>query len=183
VVDERVVLAFDGSASGDSTALIGATVEACPHVFVVEVWQNPGDPRWRVPRGEVDAAVDAAFTRYDVAELACDPWGWRSEIESWAARYESVIEWPTNVISRMAPATDRAYQLIAAGSLTHDGDSRLAAHIANAVAKSTPHGDVIVKARRGDPRKIDAAVAAIVAVDRAAFHAGRTKKRRRMVVR
>jgi phage terminase large subunit-like protein len=183
VVAERVVLAFDGSASGDSTALVGATVEACPHVFVVEVWQNPGDPRWRVPRGEVDAAVDAAFARFDVVELACDPWGWRSEIESWGARYESVLEWPTNVISRMAPATDRTYQLIAAGSLTHDGDSRLAAHIANAVAKSTPHGDVIVKARRGDPRKIDAAVAAIVAVDRAAFHAGKVKKRRRMVVR
>lgn len=179
---ERVVLAFDGSASGDSTALVGATVEACPHVFVVEVWENPGDPRWRVPRAEVDAAVGAAFERYDVAEVACDPWGWRSEIEVWAARHERMIEWPTNVISRMAPATDRTYQLVAAGSLTHDGDSRLAAHVANAVAKSTPQGDVVVKDKRGSARKIDACVAMIVAVDRAAFHAAKTPKRRRMVV-
>lgn len=179
---ERVVLAFDGSASGDSTALVGATVEPCPHVFVVEVWENPGDPRWRVPRAEVDAAVAAAFERYDVAELACDPWGWRSEIEAWAGRYERVLEWPTNVISRMAPATDRTYQLVAAGSLTHDGDSRLAAHVVHAVAKSTPQGDVVVKDKRGSARKIDACVAMIVAVDRAAFHAAKTPKRRRMVV-
>uniref|UniRef100_UPI0007734219 terminase large subunit domain-containing protein n=1 Tax=Dietzia cinnamea TaxID=321318 RepID=UPI0007734219 len=48
---DRVVLAFDGSASGDSTALIGCTVDD-PHLFVVGLWENPGDPRWRVPRGD-----------------------------------------------------------------------------------------------------------------------------------
>lgn len=45
----RVVLAFDGSASGDSTALVGCTVGPEPHVFVLGVWANPGDPSWRVP--------------------------------------------------------------------------------------------------------------------------------------
>jgi len=180
---DRVVLAFDGSASGDSTALVGCTVEADPHVFVVEVWENPGDPRWRVPRGDVDAAVDAAFARWDVAELACDPWGWRSEIETWAARHGPVVEWPTNVVGRMAPATDRVYQLVTSGRLTHDGNPRLAVHVANAVAKSTPLGDVVTKDKRGSARKIDAAVAMILAVDRAAYHAGQVKRRRRMVVR
>lgn len=79
---ERVWLAFDGSASGDSTALIGCTGDG--HLFVVGLWENPGDPRWRVPREDVTAAVNEAFTKYDVVELACDPWGWRSEIEDWA---------------------------------------------------------------------------------------------------
>jgi phage terminase large subunit-like protein len=45
---ERVWLAFDGSASGDSTALIGCTADR--HLFVVGLWENPGDERWRVPR-------------------------------------------------------------------------------------------------------------------------------------
>ena len=76
---ERVVLAFDGSASGDSTALVGCTVGPDPHLFVAGLWENPGDPRWRVPRGDVDNAVALAFNRWDVAELAADPWGWRSE--------------------------------------------------------------------------------------------------------
>ncbi len=95
-----MVLFFDGSASGDSTALVGCTVSD-PHLFVVKVWENPGDERWRVPRAKVDQAVDLAFDRWDVVELACDPWGWRSEIESWAARHgeRRVIEFPTNVVA------------------------------------------------------------------------------------
>lgn len=168
----RVVLGFDGSASGDSTALVGCTVAEDPHVFVIDVWHNPGDPRWRVPRAEVDRAVDLAMERYDVVELAADPWGWRSEIEGWAARHgeERVIEWPTNVVKRMAPATDRIYQAIVTGRVSHDGDERLAAHMRNCVAETTAQGDLVRKDRKGSPRKIDAAVAAIVAFDRAAFH-------------
>ncbi|KUI43917.1 terminase large subunit [Mycobacterium sp. IS-1590] len=174
---ERAVLAFDGSASGDSTALIGCTLDG--HVWVEGLWENPGDPRWRVPREDVDRAVDVAFTKYEVAELACDPWGWRSEIEAWARRYgeRRVIEWNTAHAQRMAPATDRLYQAVATRAVTHDGDLRLAAHIAHCAAKSTPMGDLVSKDKRGSPRKIDAAVAAIVAYDRAAWHQSRNRRR------
>lgn len=179
----QVVLGFDGSASGDSTALIGCTVAEVPHVFVIDVWHNPGDQRWRVPRAEVDQAVDAAFETFEVVEMACDPWGWRSEIESWAARHgeDRVIEWPTNIASRMGPATDRFYQAVVTGNLTHDGDDRLSAHLAHCVAKATAHGDLVTKDRRGSPRKIDAAIGAIVALDRAAFHATKPRKSRKVL--
>ena len=174
---ERVVLAFDGSASGDSTALVGCTLDG--HLWVEGLWENPGDPRWRVPREDVDRAVDVAFAKYDVAELACDPWGWRSEIEAWAKRHgeRRVVEWNTAHAARMAPATDRLYQGVATRVVTHDGDHRLAAHIAHCIAKRTPLGDLVSKDKRGSPRKIDAAVAAIVAFDRAAFHQQRNRKR------
>lgn len=178
----RVVLAFDGSASGDSTALVGCTVGTEPHLFVIGLWENPGDQQWRVPRAEVSAAVDAAFDRYDVLELACDPWGWQSEIQEWADRHgeKRVIEWNTAAANRMAPATDRLYQAVIEQTVTHDADSRLANHIAHCVAKSTPMGDLVSKDKRGSPRKIDAAVAAIVALDRAAWHtAQKTKKKAR----
>ena len=71
----------------------------------------------------------------------------------------------------MGPATDRFYQLVMSRALTHDGDPRLARHVANCVAKPSPAGDLVTKDRRMSVRKIDAAVAAIVAVDRAAYHA------------
>jgi phage terminase large subunit-like protein len=176
---ERVVLAFDGSASGDSTALVGCTLDG--HLWVEGLWENPGDPRWRVPRGDVDRAVDVAFTKYDVAELACDPWGWRSEIEGWANRYgeRRVLEWNTAHAQRMAPATDRLYQAVTTKTVSHDGDARLAMHVAHCVAKRTPMGDLVSKDKRGSPRKIDAAVAAIVAFDRAAWHSTRNRKRTR----
>lgn len=176
----RVVLAFDGSASGDSTAIVGCTVGPDPHLFVVALFENPGDPRWRVPRGEVDDAVALAFDRYDVAEFAADPWGWRSEIETWAERHgeKHVLEWNTAYAARMAPATDRMYQAVVGREVTHDGDSRLAAHIAHAVAKRTPMGDLVSKDKKNSPRKIDAAVAAIVALDRAVWHTqNRSKKK------
>src|SRR5699024_10574470 len=135
-----VVLAFDGSASGDSTALIGCTLEG--HLFTVAVWQAPDDdPRWRVPRNEVSTTIASAIDRWEVMELAADPWGWRSELEEWAAAHGKIIvEWNTAYARRMAPATDRFYAAVMEQRLTHDGDPILAAHIGNAVAKSTALG-------------------------------------------
>ncbi|RUP03026.1 MAG: terminase large subunit [Mycobacterium sp.] len=174
---ERVVLAFDGSASGDSTALVGCTLDG--YIWLEGIWENPGDLRWRVPREDVDRAVDLAFDRYEVVELAADPWGWRSEIENWAKRHgeRRVLEWNTANAQRMAPATDRLYQAVATRAVTHDGDPRMASHVAHCVAKPTPMGDLVSKDKRGSPRKIDAAVAAIVAFDRAAFHQTKNRKR------
>lgn len=176
---ERIVMAFDGSASGDSTALIGCTVND-PHLFVIGLWENPGDQRWRVPRSEVDATVAQAFADYDVVELAADPWGWRSELEGWAKIHgeKRVLEWNTAHAGRMAPATDRFYQAVQTQTVSHDGDENLAKHIAHCVAKSTALGDLVSKDRRNSPRKIDAAVASIVALDRAAWHSTKTKRRR-----
>lgn len=176
----RVVLAFDGSASGDSTALVGCTVGPVPHLFIVGLFENPGDPQWRVPRKDVDRAVDMAFDRFDVAELACDPWGWRSEIEGWSDRHgeKRVLEWNTAHAGRMAPATDRFYQAVMTQQVTHDGDTRLAAHVAHCVAKRTPMGDLVSKDKKTSTRKIDAAVAAIVALDRAAWHANNKPRKK-----
>lgn len=177
---DRIVMGFDGSASGDSTALMGCTVSAPHHLFVVGLWENPGDPRWRVPRAEVMDTITAAFESFDVVELAADPWGWRTELESLQEKFgaERVLEWNTAHAQRMAPATDRFYQAAVDGSVSHDGDKRVAAHMAHTVAKSTTLGDLVSKDKKNSPRKIDAAVASIVALDRAAFHA-RKKARRR----
>ena len=179
---EPVVLAFDGSASGDSTALLGCTLDG--HVFVVRLWEAADDDdRWRVPRGEVTAMIAASFDRWDVLELAADPWGWRSELEEWAAGHgeRRVVEWNTAHAGRMAPATDRFYAAVMDRTLSHDVDPALDRHIANAVPKSTAMGDLIHKDKRNSTRKIDAAVAAIVAHDRAAWHAANPRKSRRVI--
>ena len=167
----RVVLAFDGSASGDSTALVGATVERTPYVFEVGAWEAPAtDRQWRVPRREVAARVAHAFNRWDVVELAADPWGWRSELEEWQSEHGRVVEFNTGHVSRMAPATDRAYAAIAERRVRHDGSEVITRHMANAVARTTPLGASLSKDKKHSPRKIDAAVAAVIALDRAAWH-------------
>lgn len=178
--DEPVIIAFDGSASGDSTALMGCTHDG--YIWPIAIWEHPpDDPRWRVPRAEVTAAVQTCFEKLNVTELACDPWGWRSEMDEWTRDYGSrVVEYNTAYRKRMAPATDRFYAAVMAGELSHDGDPDLARHISNTVAKSTPMGDIVVKDKRSSEKKIDAAVAAIVAYDRAAWHKANPPKRRRV---
>lgn len=178
----RIVAGFDGSASGDSTALVAATVEANPHVFVVGLWERD-EPGWRVNRSLVNDAVEAMFERYDVVELACDPWGWRSEIQNWADKFGKriVIEWPSNALNRMAPATDLVYSMVAESKLTHSGDSDLARHFSNCVVKRTGAGEVVVKDHKSSSRKIDAAVASIIAISRAVWYHQNPKKRRMYV--
>lgn len=180
----EVVLAFDGSYARDSTALIGATVEARPYVFVVELWERPPNAaRWRTPRLAVEDAIEAALERWTVLELAPDPPGWHREIEDWEDTYgETVVRFETNQPSRMGPATDAFEQAIRGEGdpddsnaerifgLELDGDARLLRHIGNAIAvKRGPHV-LIRKESHDSPLKIDAAVGAIVAYDRARWH-------------
>ena len=136
---QKIVLGFDGSASGDSTALVGCTVEKQPHVFVAGLWENPGDPRWRVPRREVIDQIKYMFTHYNVVELAADPWTWRTELEDLAQEFgeKRVLMWNTAQAQRMAPATDRMYQAVVNKQLTHDGNESMANHFSHAVAKSS----------------------------------------------
>lgn len=174
VVDsrEKVVIAFDGSASGDATALIGCTIEEKPHIFTIAVWENPNDPRWRVPREEVLDKIAETFGSYNVVECAFDPWGWRTEFDGLAKKFgkRRVIEWNTAWKARMAPATDRAYGLISEHRATTDGNPVLETHFSNCVATPSPMGDIVHKDKKSSKRKIDGAVAGIVALDRAAHH-------------
>lgn len=175
----QVVLAFDGSYKRDSTALVGCTLNG--HVFVIDAWERPLDARddWRVPRGEVKAVVADAMERYEVLELAPDPPGWHDEIESWEDTYgATVVRFETNQLVRMGPACSRFYAAVAGGDvddgalpLTHDGDVRLSRHLRNAVPKQTTRGTVITKKTTDSPLKIDIAIAAIVAFDRASWWA------------
>ena len=67
----------------------------------------------------------------------------------------------------MAESCSRFFTAVVQRQLEHDGDPRLARHLANATLKHTPAGDYIVKESRHSPKKIDLAVAAVIAFDRA----------------
>lgn len=162
---ETIWIGFDGSKSRDSTALIGCT--AAGHVFVIKVWErDQRDPDWTVPRNEVNEAVVAAFARWNVKLMQCDPPRWEREVEDWSELYPNrVLAFDTFVSERMAPAVGRFHDAVADGTLTHDGDPILARHISNARTKETRWGLVITKEHKDSPRRIDAAVAAVLAHD------------------
>ena len=111
---------------------------------------------------------------YDVLEVACDPHYWREQLARWEDLGLPVVEWPTNVVSRMVPACREFYTAVVEQRLTHDADPSLARHISNATVKEDQAGTRIVKRNRG--QKIDLAVAAIIAYDRAHARRGPTTR-------
>jgi phage terminase large subunit-like protein len=164
-----IVLGFDGSYNQDATAL-GVTVEDVPHVFVVGLWERPaGARRWVVPRHEVDEAVRAALERWNVRELACDlPAGTGTSTSGHRSTGAPVIHVCTQEVRVVSEMCSRFYAAVVNRELTHDGNERLAAHLADAVVRERPDGAVITKVDRNSPKKIDAAVAAVLAYGRAA---------------
>ena len=164
-----VVIGFDGSYNEDSTALVGCTLTG--HVFVIGVWERPaaaGDD-WNVPRDEVELAVTAAFRRWRVIRMMCDPYIWESRVEEWAERYgRRVVLRAQATRSRMIPACASFYGAVRQRQLTHDGSPDLARHLGNAIVKETVEGAYITKEDRHSSKKIDLAVAAVMAYAEAA---------------
>lgn len=162
--DEQVVLAFDGSWTNDSTAIVGIGVRS-KHIFVVDAWERPPEAQaWVVPSEDVEHSLFDALDQYNVVEVACDPAYWREHLQNWADSGAPIVEWPPTA-ARMTPATREFYTAVIEKRLTHDGDARLARHVANAALKTDWKGSRIVKQQYG--QKIDLAVAAVMAHSRA----------------
>jgi phage terminase large subunit-like protein len=168
----EVVLGFDGSFSGDCTALVAVTVADRPHVHIVRLWEAPeGSRDWRVPVVEVEDAIRAACARWRVLEVAADPYRWQRSLELLDAEGIPVGEYPQSP-ARMGPATSRFYSAVVDRLLSHDGSPALARHVANAILKEDSRGARLAKEHKDSKRRIDAAVAAVMAHDRAAILAG-----------
>ena len=169
---EQIVIGFDGSYSNDSTAVIGCTTGDEKHLFVIGLWERPANRNedWQVPIHEVEDAIVNAFTRWDVREVVCDPYRWARSIEviSDQVGYGRVLEYPQSP-QRMSPATQRFFDMVVSGDVTHDGHPGLSRHIGNASLKQDARGSRIAKESRHSSKKIDAAVAAIMALDRACW--------------
>lgn len=172
--DDEIVLGFDGSFSGDASVIVGATIpkdDEPVRVFMVKAWEKDlqiHDDDWRVDIGEVEDTIRAFCASHpNVREIACDPFRWQRSMQALEDAGLPIVEWPSTSPARMVPACAKFYDAVMEGKLKHDGDGTLARHLDNAAVKIDRLGPRIVKENRNSPRKIDAAVAAVIAVDRA----------------
>jgi hypothetical protein len=197
VIPDREVVAagFDGSINSDSTALVIATMSG--HVELFAMWEKDGtDPEWEVPRREVSEAVATMFSRYNVVKMFADPGAdWATLIGEWMTAHGEILdrdrkpqkrvqEFDTRHFTRMTRALDRLREDARAGRLTHDGDSRLAQHVANARVRKRGDLYTIAKEKEQSPKKIDAAMAATLAwaARSQAFEDGLDRPRQRRTV-
>lgn len=176
---EQVVLGFDGSYNYDTTALVVVTVGEKPYVDVVDLWSRPPNApaEWSVPIEEVEDKIRACCRKWKVREVVCDSYRWARSIQILEAERLPMVDFPQRA-ENMMPATERFHAAVMSGGMTHSGDEDLALHVSNAVLKTDSRGSRIVKDHKGSPRKIDLAVAAVMAFHRAS----QLKKRRGGVV-
>jgi phage terminase large subunit-like protein len=167
---EDVVLGFDGSFNGDCTAIVAVSVGEVPHIMPVAVWEKPdeADASWQIPVLEVEDAIRAAAIRWQVLEIACDPYRWARTFQILDDEGLPVVTFPQTA-SRMTPATTRFFESVVNKTLTHDGDARLARHIGNAQLRTDNRGSRLAKEAKGSKRRIDLAVSSVMALERASW--------------
>ena len=152
-------------------AIIPKTDDDPVQVFMVKAWEKDlaiHDDDWRVDIADVEQTIMAFCQKYPkVREIACDPFRWQRSMEILEQAGLPIVEWPSTSPRRMVPACAKFYDAVVEKRIVHDGDPVLTRHLDNAVTKIDNLGPRIVKDKKASPRKIDAAVAAILAVDRA----------------
>lgn len=199
--DELVTLGFDGAMFDDATSLVACRVED-GKLFHLQTWERPEGKLgegWQVPEDEVDAAVADAMKRYQVWRLYADPPYWQDALARWAKEWpETIHEWWTNRDKQMAEAVERMDTAIRAAVLAvksariadpaaglpagcwrHSGDATLVRHLANARCRKVRAGTLLRKEAPKSPKKIDAAMAAVLAYEARADALTKGVKKRR----
>lgn len=171
---EDVVLFFDGSKSGDATALIGCCMSD-GHIFTLGVWQPT--PGVLVSAEKVDGAVCRAFERYHVVAFFADvrewesytkttwPERWRDQLQLWAVPHgkePQPIAWDMRSHAyAFAEATEMCEAEIRDGGFTHDGNWDVSRHVSNCRLGEYRGHHYVHKESKHSPNKIDAAVCVI----------------------
>jgi phage terminase large subunit-like protein len=176
--EAEIVLALEGNSTRESVALVGATIEAVPHIFVVQTWQKSAQVK-KAPVDEVEDAIRQACERWDVRLIGANPNRWPQTIETLQEEFgdDRMIEYDSHKPALMVVSCTQFYDAVTAEGepgLTHDGNEILSAHLGNAIVKEDGRGRRITKdnsdtpksAAEGiAPRFIEAAVAGVVAYD------------------
>lgn len=176
-----VVLGLDGSFSNDCTAVVAVSVEVKPRVQPVGIWSPKTEPDYRVPILEVEEAILQAARRWQVVELTADPYMWSRTLQVLVDQGISVTEFPQSA-ARLSPATRDMTQLILNREISHTGDPVLTQHVMNCTIRDDARGFRLSKVNRNSARKIDGAVAMVLATARARWWASQRPPSRRVAV-
>ena len=167
---DTICLGFDGSKSGDWTAIRAETRDGVRFTPTYgpdrrpTIW-NPDEWGGQIPKAEVKAAVAELFDRFEVERFYVDQdpiWG--TQADEWALEFgeQRVILFPTRSISRMYFALDRYRTDLAEGATTHLSCPITEAHALSARKIAKP-GDKYILGKPSLHQKIDALMADVLA--------------------
>ncbi len=187
---DLVTLGLDGSVRDDATALVACRVTD-GHIELIGLWEKPGGiegEEWQVDREAVDARVSWAMRHFDVCGFYMDPAHWQDYADKFSAEFGELmqvkatarrpLEWWTNRPTPMVAALERFAEAVeeqritftpaedrAEGSREAELTLALTRHIINARIKEHRAGLLIRKDRPKSKKKIDAAMAAVLAYE------------------
>ena len=156
---ETVWCGVDVGGSRAASALVAVTADL--RVAEVRTWQGNESVL------EIPPAIRELGERFQIAEVAFDPWRFKSE----AMRLEAdgvgpMVEFPQSA-ARMTSASERLHSAIVERRLRHRGFPELDRHVAQAVARQVPGGRGWRLDKSNLTDQIDAVVALAMAVERA----------------
>ena len=187
-----VTVGIDIGLTGDASAVVVAQSQEERIVVRARHWQNPHEPgtvmhkEWRMPLDELVQYLRELRNLYPVSAVKIDDravpgpayvydkWGLAStELALEAERGYALIP-IAQQSGWMVEASRRFYEAVVEHRIAHDGDPTLAAHLRNVVPRQVGEsGWRLEKASRN--RKIDSAVAAVMAVSQVLEEAPRKR--------
>ena len=168
-----VAAGFDGARFRDATALTVTEIET-GRQMLLGCWERPENVEdWEVPEREVTDLVEQMMSRFDVWRMYCDPPYWTDTVASWAGRWpDKVLEWHTQVKSKIIPALRAYVEAIDSGIVTFADNhwrETLLRHLGNSARRELKTVDDQGKPhwilQKQDGRledKIDAAMSAVL---------------------
>lgn len=198
---DEITLGFDGSISNDSTALVGCRVRD-GLVFIIKLEEAPDTAQragWKVDRDSFDVKVREMFDHYNVVGCFADPAFFEANIRDWERDYgkkmkvfaqgknsEFLMRWYTNLRHNdmykalEAIHTNASYELSDvendSGAIRFLADPRLLNHIRHAHKRNKNYGYLIFKESPKSPKKIDAAMAMVLAYSARQKYLGRSEE-------
>lgn len=171
---DRVALGFDGSLSGDGTALVALRLS--DRSFHLLHYQEP-DPLiedWRVDEEAVDDAVRLAFDKFNVWGAACDMHPFESWVMAWNKDFGETMKVSassTGPLIRDNRSARRDLTLgcesligeIESGKITFGANYRVRSHWLNAKRAENRYGVSFRKATKNSVHRVDIVAACLMA--------------------
>jgi phage terminase large subunit-like protein len=160
--DDDCYVGIDMALKHDSIAIVVAQPQENGKVHVeAKIWHPDMEG---IDIADVEQHLRMLHLKYQVREFAYDPAYFQRSAESLMDDGLPMVEFPQSS-QRMIPACGNAYDMIAAGRLVHSGSPMFTDQVLSAAQRMTENGWRLSKGK--SRRKIDAAIAMCMALDRA----------------
>jgi phage terminase large subunit-like protein len=161
VEGEQVWVGVDMALKHDTIAVVVVQPQGERLVARAKIWLPDGG---MMDVAQVEAHLRDLHKRFQVCEIAYDPAFFQRSAEALADDGLSMVEFPQST-ARMVPACGQLYEMVVNKRVAHAGDPLFTDQVLSAAQRATDQGWRLSKGK--SKRKIDAAIALAMAVDRA----------------